>query len=122
LANVLVGLAVTGGALLELASRLFSHEKYKNRITQKKDLIVATDIIWGFGIVFLALWVMDFFRQAVYHWVALMLLVSHMYREWEVKKNITHAYCADRKMKSFNRIKLLALMVIESIAVFLIIN
>jgi len=120
--NFLAGAVVSGDALIELAyrrSHLIPADKW---IKRKKRLIVTTDIIWGIAIILLAVSGLPYYSYAVYHWIVVMLLVSHAYREWEVWQHIQGVFCVDCAMRARNRIKLVLLFIAEIITIVSILS
>jgi hypothetical protein len=111
----LTGSVVAGEALVLLVGMHILSKGPNPWITFKNDLLLAIDILTGLSLVYLVLSKLDF-SLSVWFWpLAILILLTHSYREWEYLAHMTNAFCANLPLFVVNTLKLcgiiLAIMV-----------
>lgn len=116
-ASVLVGSLIAIGSLVIFFNRRLLKHQPDPWLTRTNQLMLATDLIWGVGMIFLV-WLSDkYYLYAIYHWIILMVMTSHLYRWWESKSSILNVFSWSDRLICWNYIKLILIAGLEVIAV-----
>ena len=116
-ASVVVGSLIAIGSPVIFINRRLMEYHPDTWLTRTNQLMLATDLIWGFGMISLV-WILDvYYLNAIYHWFILMVMISHLYRWWESNSSILNAFSWSDRLIYWNHIKLILIAGLEVIAV-----
>jgi hypothetical protein len=75
----------------------------------KNTALIAVDVLGGAWLVYVALSGREGAVFEAFYVLAVTLLLTHTYREWEYLVGVEDAFCADGALFAFNNFRLLGL-------------
>lgn len=114
------GLLISTSALLIWMSRRRLRIASDEWFSSKNKLILATDMIWGISIAVIVLVTENYISLILYHWIILMLIVSHAYRFFETRIRRFTAFNWNQYLVISNNIKLCFLIALEMFSLVVI--
>ena len=126
LLNFFKAIYIFSGLLIATIALLIWMNRRRLRIasdgwfSSKNTLILATDMIWGISIAIIVLVAENYITLTLYHWIIVMLIVSHAYRFFETRIRHSAAFNWNQYLVISNNIKLYFLIALEILSLVVI--
>jgi hypothetical protein len=114
--TAVTGLLMVGEAIALLVGTLQSVGDAGGWLTLKNGLLLQVDIITGIGLILVALLVKDFPRSPIFYTVALIAVLTHVFRDWEYFNGGQNVFLENMVLFVFNNIKLAGLFLTPLLA------